>query len=350
MRRIYIFSWLLALLCLSPNVKGQKVDTSLDDVFSKENSKVKINLGEGNYLLFSKKTFDMYNILKKSTNVQENIQEIQRYLSILQDSLEKYKSYEINYQTQQAGGKPSLSIKPLELNLEYYQMDNQQVQKSKTTQDKIHIIDDNLNYDVYLFVNKLSDIDDISSQNINEYINLIVKDIDESLKKRWYKSNILDLMYDVRDNTVQRIENNKPPLAYISLNLGLGLNVIRDRFVPESSLHLKTVFRNTWHIGASFTSHYLFERNLEGNYKTLSNHFAGLNFGFDPVGKYGEKGKYYVGLGVEYLIKRDGDFYQPETFKLSLDLKLSEKDFILSPQIFLGKGDNFIGFQIGRVF
>lgn len=367
MQRIYVFSWLMALLCLSQNTQGQAVKLDVGGEVESikrqtnlevENSKVKINLENGDAILFSRNTLLLYEYIKKAKSIEENVKELTKYLQEFKDSLNPYVSYEIEYRKIGNAQTPLFKIKPREANTQYYKKENEQVQLTKFTQDKIHIIDDSLKYDIYVLVNSLDNLTELSQRPLNTYAKLIIQDFDENLKRYWYQENALDMVYTVEGNTIKRTENHKKPIAYLSLGLGLGLNIIRDRIVPDASLYLRASFNDKESIKLLLRGHSIFERDAEGNYTRFDNTFVGFEYGFYVGNKFKNVKYYYVGTNVEYLIRREGNFFFPDTLKIGYTFQNSRIGWSFSPQVYIADWDrlfsddprSMFGFQVAHMF
>ncbi len=349
MRRINLFSWLVALLCLSQMAQSQSISQDFEEIYKTplETSIVKIDLGEGRQLVFKDESFFLYGQIKSSESYMEEIlKSLQNDLAILKDSLSSSNAYDITYTLEGDAAQPILSTKVQNPEIKNYRQENGQLKAIKTQKDYVKVLKIK-DHQFYLVLNDLSELNELDPAVMKGYVTAILKDF-EDLPNR-YKSYILNIQYKAENNTLTRTKDDTKGTDYLELNTGLGINLIRDKFVPELDFSMKLHFKDIFYIGATASTHYFFEAREERGFRTLRNLFVGGELGLNIT--QNRKKPYFLGLGVEYLVRQRGDFYNPNTMRINLSLP-NKSGFKISPQAYydFDTDDFFWGFKLGKVF
>lgn len=135
----------------------------------------------------------------------------------------------------------------------------------------------------------------------------------------------------------------------LELSGTVGASLIRHTLVPSIDLIVavsiakKTRIRHR--ISADFSMNYNFNEKAEGGYSTDINSFIGASY-FVNTSKNTKK-PYWYGLGVSYLAWRNGEFFDKNTWRLSLGAKYGER-FSIMPELYFG--DNFKNVMPGLKF
>lgn len=353
MKNLFTFFWLVVSVYISHIGKAQNVSETIDEKFKTtgvDYSKIKIELGDGNYLLFAQNSFFVYGQVKRASNLKSNLQEIQSYFENIKDSLDNYTNYYIKYERSKIIKEGIFSLKPVESDAKHYKNENDKIIRTKVGANKIQIIDyrESYGYSVDLIINNLEDLESIIQMPIDEYIDAVIQDFDNLGRK--YKRGVLDMVYKVDNDKIIRSENNTRVYDYISLEIGVALNLIRDRPVPEFLFNVRFNFHDVFYIGALLNQQHLFERDENGKYQTQFNYFIGPEMGVNiPQSR---RKPYYLGISTEYLIARQGNFYDRDTFKIALHLDDSKTGLNFSPQLYFNfdNGGSFLGIQLAKVF
>jgi len=115
------------------------------------------------------------------------------------------------------------------------------------------------------------------------------------------------------------------PDDFLGFNLGVGIQNYKNYFSPSVMLGTVAFFSDKsgrvikqYEVGLIFETNFLFANDSTGNRKTYTNSFLTLICGMGPA-REGGKGKepyldFVISLG--YLIRRDGEFFEKNTFRL----------------------------------
>lgn len=350
MQRNLYFSWLLALLCLSlAKLNAQNLSSELKESVLKtplEKSFILIDLGEGNMMYFQEESFFLYTQVKNAQNAGDLFEALRQDLQILKDSLDPKLAYNIVY-LEDSTRKPTFSIEQKNSTKQYYEVENGTAKARKATPDELLIFSRKAGYKLYFRLNSLEEMEKISPF-VQGYVNAILQDF-ETLPKR-YRRQQVQIKYKAEGNTLTRTVNTTESTDRIEISAGLGVNLIRDKFVPELSLHARLHLKDIFFIGASSSLHYLFEAREPRGFQTLRNLFVGGEFGFNLTQNRSKP--YYLGFGAEYLVMQEGTFYNPNTLKINVLLDDNNSKFRISPQAYydFDSNDFFWGFKLGKVF
>ncbi|MEM6816608.1 MAG: hypothetical protein AAF600_19835 [Bacteroidota bacterium] len=139
---------------------------------------------------------------------------------------------------------------------------------------------------------------------------------DKSIHKRKESLYLGKGKVKYNEATIDKIEVNKQKLDFMEISAGVGLGYYRDRFVPDwgSKLAFQMHDRlgNKWlEFGFLYTQQYFFERDTENDYDLDLNGFL---TGFWKI----HAGGMEYGIGIGSIIHREGDFYEGDTWKLTL--------------------------------
>jgi hypothetical protein len=344
----------MALLCLSQTAQAQSISGDLKQDIIKtplKTSIVKVDLGEGKELIFKEESFLgflLYEKIQKSElYIDEILKSLQSDLVALRDSLSPLNAYYITYTIDSISAQPTLYIKTKNPEIKNYRQENGQLKAVKTEKDYIQIVDKRNQYKFHLVLNDLSELSNLNPSTVKGYITAILKDF-EDLPKR-YKSYILNIEYKAENNTITRTKDDTKGTDYLGINAGLGINLIRDKFVPELDFSLKINIKDIFYIGATASTHYFFEPRETKGFRTLTNLFVGGEFGLNIT--QNRSNPSFLGVGVEYLVRQRGDFYNPNTMRINLSLP-NKSGFKISPQAYydFDTNDFFWGFKLGKVF
>lgn len=109
----------------------------------------------------------------------------------------------------------------------------------------------------------------------------------------------------------------------LTLNISVGVQNYKNYFVPSFSLGTKLTFSNAertfkWEPGLFWEPQFLFARDAQDKLRTYRNDFLTLTYGqggikdHDPAKDFSFSAVFSLG----YLINRNGDFYEKNTFRL----------------------------------
>lgn len=185
-----------------------------------------------------------------------------------------------------------------------------------------------------IYVDDLKDLNLILEDNFK----VKAKQAQEFLKAEFgenYKKGIvawLDLRNEDVKGYFQDVSYKTNDMLILSAGIGSGW--VQNTFVADINFRLgfsfgkKGVFKNTYAVDYSIM--YDFSESNENKFYEL-NHFLSLawehNFSNNP-----DKDKWY-GFSAGYLVKRNGDFFKDNTFKVSVNKKINDT-FTVQPELY----------------
>lgn len=183
---------------------------------------------------------------------------------------------------------------------------------------------------IAFFVESLDDLDAISELSVEsvwDQINLKYKD--------YGKRNVYvgEGVFKYGKANISNISGRSEGIDSIELSMGVGIGFYRERFVPDLGFklgfNLPDRFGNSKiQTGLLYTQQYVFTGGSE--ISTSEPDLNGFLSGFFNL-KYGNGNE--VGLGIGYLIHKEGDFYSGNTFKLSLFTQRSDSKLNFTPEL-----------------
>ncbi len=141
---------------------------------------------------------------------------------------------------------------------------------------------------------------------------------------------------DLRNEEVKGYFQDEPYKTgdMLFLEGGIGSGWVKNGFVSDISFRvgvsfgIKGMFKNLYSV--DWRMMYDFSESNENNFFDL-NHFVSLNWDHNFSNTPG-KDKWY-GFSVGYLVKRNNDFFQKNTFKLSVNKKI-DNTFSIRPELY----------------
>ncbi len=174
-------------------------------------------------------------------------------------------------------------------------------------------------YRLSFYINDLNDLKNIDTKAIREKIT--------SLKsmKRWIKDEEGNWHIKNGDKDI----SSKTPDGTISLTgdyleskLSTSIQNYKNNFVPSISIGFDLVFNNginKKYIGIALEPHFLFSKDITGNMKTFQNNFVTLSYKQTYINERNAAIFHFSpDFSLSYLVKRRGDFYDRNTFRLGL--------------------------------
>lgn len=338
MFKTVIIFWLLALFYLNQSAQAQ--------INEDNESIVQVDLGDGNQILLREHQlrFTLKNNIEQISDLNKIISDINATLKALSDTLDPYLAYKIIYKLS-VEDQATLETHLVQKERLYQTEGAQQGQPIKQTPDSLIIR--YTSFDLVLIVKDLQELDKLENRPLDGYINALQQDF-ENLPKRYHR-NYIEMDYKAEDNRLERTRNRVISLDYLEITPEASLSIIRDRIVPTASV-FAGVYLNRFSIGLRLETQFLFEENEEGKYKVLNNNFVGGQIGFH-LGPNGVFPSGWLNLSFDLLVGRSGNFYDEDTFRISLDIPVAKSRIKLSPQwYFSPQGDGFLGFKIGVGF
>lgn len=121
------------------------------------------------------------------------------------------------------------------------------------------------------------------------------------------------------------------------LNIGPGVGLIRNQFVPKLAL-TAAILRGNTEFSLTYDMNYFFERSEKRDFKLYLNSFVEFGLGVKTLPKAtGTEMLQKVTVG--YLVQSSGDYFGKNTFKVSYTYPLLKRAIKIVPELYLT--DNF---------
>lgn len=175
-------------------------------------------------------------------------------------------------------------------------------------------------YRLSFFVNDFNDLQNIDAMAIREKI------ISLKSNKRWIKDTEGEWHMKNGDKSISKTTPyGSANLSgdYIQSNFSTSIQNYKNNFVPSINIGFDFVFNNginKKYFGFVSENHLFFAKDINGNVKTFENVFFTLNY---RKTSYNANNKTDIvqlnsNLSISYLLRRQGDYYDKNTFRLML--------------------------------
>lgn len=176
-------------------------------------------------------------------------------------------------------------------------------------------------YRVSFLLNNLNDLSAYMDGMLNEKIKILN---DNNLNRNWTKSS--DGTTSLKNNPSIRASTPNGYTGggdYLSLRTSIDVQNYKSYFVPSISIGAAIVTNNNLvrrEYGISAESHFLFGKNTNGKLEAFRNNFLTISYGRGSLKDTEVKanGNLYPFISVGYLIRKRGDYYDKNTFKVGL--------------------------------
>jgi len=125
----------------------------------------------------------------------------------------------------------------------------------------------------------------------------------------------------------------------IELSGTVGASLIRNTLVPSFDIIFGITLANKTRIkhviNADLSMNYIFNEKPEGGFSTDINTFIGGSY-FTNTSRNPDKSKWY-GIGVAYLAWQNGEFFDKDTWRISLGAKFGDR-YSVMPEIYISDG------------
>jgi hypothetical protein len=197
-------------------------------------------------------------------------------------------------------------------------------------------------YTITLLLNNLSEVEKLPVGILASGIELLKKDIDATNKgesKRY--SGTYDLLQQKRITSLNQGElhwNKKGWIPYVQMSAQYG----RGEWIPSAGAGLEYFYGKSkygqYGVRLLWEPYFFFSRDLNKKLVTERNDFVSLKFysNWQFVVKYLANDQYNLNFSIGYLIRRKGDWFEPNTFKFSLP-GLQRKNLLVEPEFFFNK-------------
>jgi hypothetical protein len=276
--------------------------------------------------------------LDRLANIDSLLQQFLEDIAAIKDSLsDALTAKRIDYVTDVQGRK-KIRFQQFQQKGTSYLIDKGQLALLKTQQDTINIIGIIINppkakqkislinpryYRILFYLNNITDL--------TAYMNGMLKEkiatIQNNINGKWPVVLGSGFHYIKKDPGITADKPKGFTLNgtgdFLSGNLSVNVQNYKNYFVPSFSVGIKVTFTNRdrtfkWEPGLSWEPHFLFARNDQNNLHTYRNDFLMLTYGqggtrdHDPRKDFAYSAVFSLG----YLINRNGDYFDKNTFRL----------------------------------
>ncbi len=194
----------------------------------------------------------------------------------------------------------------------------------------------------------------ISTNNLNSISNISIADCLQTVFDSLPEKSIVSqsLYYQCIDSKVTKIpeKNTKNSTSdFIGLNVGTGASLLKNTslvditFTADITFFKKGLVTHNGYVSANLMYDFLSNRKMN------INTFLNVGYRFNLLKKRGSEHLFGVELG--YLISRQGDLFDENTFRFSLSKPLN-KYMVISPQLYIEDGFKrfYLGIRLGIGF
>jgi len=372
MKKIIIVLMLLVSimseLCAQSNSKADKAFEVPSDIII--NRRFYINLDKGNKLEIE--VTDITD-LERIANIDSLLKIFIADITSLKDSLaDPLTSKRIDYVTD-AEGRKKIRLQQFQPKGNNYLLNNGELTSLKTVQDTINIIGIITNppkpsqkislthpryYHLMFYLNNFGDL--------AGYMNGILKEkiytIQNNLKDKWPTVLGTGYHYLKKDKTIYADkpygETSSGTGDFITGYITVNVQNYKSYFVPSFSLGVRLTLTNRdrsfkWEPGLLWEPHYIFAKDNQNKLHTYRNDFLTFTYGQGGTTDHDPRKDFSFSavLSLGYLINRNGDYFDKNTFRLGAG-KVSILKTTIEPSLYF---NNFFkgvtpGIRISQYF
>jgi len=365
---LMLLAGITANLCAQTNSKSDKTFQVPDNIII--NRRFYINLDKGNKLEIE---LTDINDLERLANIDSLLQVFITDIAPLKDSIaDPLTSKRIDCITD-AQGRKKIRFQQFQPKGATFLLDKGELASLRTEQDTIHIIGIIPNppkpeqkisltnpryYHLTFYLNNMSELTGYMNGALTEKITTIQNNVNGKWPLVLGSGN----HYLKKDSTIVA----GSPKGFTPQGIGDFLNGFitinvqnyKNYFVPSFSLGARFVFTNRdrtfkWEPGIFWEPHYLFAKDNAGKLKTYRNDFLTLTYGQGGITDHDPRKEFSFSavFSLGYLIRREGDFIEKNTFRLGAG-KLQLYKTTIEPSMYF---DNFFhgvtpGIRISQSF
>ena len=178
-------------------------------------------------------------------------------------------------------------------------------------------------FSVYLLVNNLHDIDRlVRTGGINRKLQQALESTRQYKYHDLTSPKMAFTLLQSIDNTSKILNPGSPKNPFLEIQPGIGVGLIRNRWVPSLNLDIQFIPSRFHRVGYSvgYTSNFFFEQlTPDGGFQTFRNDFLNAGVTFYRYNKDGRTAafdrqiaSFYVGIPV----RRRGSYFDSNTIKL----------------------------------
>ena len=355
-----------ANLCAQSNKSDKAFEVPEDIVI---NRRFIINLDKGN-----KVTIELTDIndIERIANVDSLLEVFLTDITGLKDSLaDPLTSKRIDYMTD-AEGRKKIRFQQFQAKGASFLINNGELASLRTEQDTINIISVINNppkaqekislhkaryYHLTFYLNDISELKGYGEM-VKQKINTILTHIND----RWpIVLGSGDHYLKGEPSIVSAAPKGFVPGShgdFLALNFMVNVQNYKNYFVPSFSLGAKLVLTNRdrtfkWEPGLFWEPHFIFSRDLQGKLKTYRNDFLTLTYGQGGIPDHDPRKDFSFSavLSLGYLVHREGEFFDKQTFRLGAG-KFAVRKTTIEPSLYF---NNFFkgvtpGIRISQYF
>ncbi|GAO45019.1 hypothetical protein [Flavihumibacter petaseus] len=300
--------------------------------------KIRIDLGKGNsVMVYLSDVADVPRLLASDSMIQRFFLDLAPIKDSLSDPLQ---AYYVDYFSDGLGVRKIRYRKIPRETSAYLVMPNE-VAAIKQQQDTVRFLGIiphpapvqahkfNRNYPRYyefiFTVNNISDLNNYTDSTIAQKLQYYAKNKNTKWERNWSGGLSWKMKQEESITGDRRTGGSYNSRDYISFQLNVSVQNYKNYFTPGFGVGTTVVLSNidrTWRhfISLHWEPSFMFARDQHDKLQTYRNDFLTLGYGQGPVkDKDPMKTVSFTGLGsLGYLIHRSGDFYEKNTFRLSL--------------------------------
>ncbi len=347
---LMLFTSIPVSLCAQEKSAGNKVFSIPEDVVITR--RYYINLDKGNKLMVEVTDFSD---LKRIANMDSLLQTFRSDMAPLKDSFsDPLTSKRIDFATDVKGRK-KIRFQQFQPAGSDFLLSNGEISSLKVAQDTINIIgvitnppkpfdriplNETRYYHLEFYLNKIGELTDYMNGILNEKI----ATIQDNINGKWPLVPGTGYHYVKADNTIY----GPHPKGFTDEGLGdflegtVTVNVqnYKNYFVPSFSVGIQAVFSNRarsykWSPGLFWEPHFLFGKDANGKLHTYRNDFLTLTYGQGGTKDHNPRKEFSFStvFSLGYLIRRQGDYFTKNTFRLGAG-KLKLTKTTIEPSIY----------------
>ena len=347
-----IFAMMLVTGISRQVIAQEKISSKTDKTFEVQSSlfsnRYSIDLGSGNRLQIE---LTEKNDINKLKNLDSILTVFFKDIVPFKDSFtDELAAKRIDYVMDEAGRK-KIRIQIFKSPAASFVIRQGEVAALKTEQDTVNIIGIVAAPTKYGLHKALSNVRyyrlSFYMNDFNELKNTDLKTVSKKIEilksnKRWIKDKEGEWHMKNGDNSISTTTPYGTTYQngdYIQSNLSTSIQNYKNNFVPSISLGFDLVFNNginKKYFGLALENHFFFAKDINGKVKTFQNNFLTLSY---KQTYFNEKNTaifhFSPDLSLSYLVKRRGEFYDKNTFRLGLGkINMYKETVSLEPSLY----------------
>lgn len=276
--------------------------------------------------------------LEKLSNIDSLLQVFFKDIEPIKDSIsDPLTAKRIDYITD-AQGRKKIRLQQHQPKGASFLVDTNELASLRTEQDTINIIGILKNppkpkekislnnpryYHITFYLNDIKELTDYMNGTLKEKL----ETIQTNVNTKWMPVLGTGSHYLKKDRTITADKNKgfteNATSDFLVANITVNVQNYKSYFVPSFSLGLRLTLSNRdrtfkWEPGLFWEPHYLFAKNNVGKLRTYRNDFLTLTYGQGGTRDHDPKKDfaYSAVFSLGYLVKREGEYFDKNTFRL----------------------------------